>query len=410
VRPAAFPVQPPASRRHGVTLVAAFCSLGIVSATVPASIPATAARLGVPAAELLPAVSLLFLGLLAGVLVTVVPRTAERVFLVLGLLLDAAALLLLAAAPTTTVFFAGSALAGVGFGLAEASASSLTRMHAGERTPGRLTLLNGATAVAAALTPLLLVVSGSSGSAVAIAVLATVPAAGAVIALSAWSPWSRPPAPRARVRPTQQPPTQRTPRLPRSLLLAGAALFVFVGAETVLAGWSSVLPQALFQLSPGTAAVGTTVFWLLMAAGRFLCAAILRRGLRVEAYLAITLSSAAVLVVVAALLPERTVAGIVSCLVVVLVAPGYALLLGRALVGVSAGSAGRITGWLVAVGSSGGAAISYVVAITVGAVPIAVLCCVGILLGVCGVLSLLLARSHAARAANAPPPHITPAR
>jgi fucose permease len=178
-----------------------------------------------------------------------------------------------------------------------------------------------------------------------------------------------------------------------------------VGAETVLAGWSSVLPQALFQLSPATAAAGTTVFWLLMAAGRFLCAAVLRRGLRVEAYLPVTLASAAVLAVAAALIPDRTVAGIAAGLVVVLVAPGYALLLGRALVGVSAGSAARITGWLVAIGSAGGAAISYVVAITVGAAPTAVLWCVGILLAACGVLSLLLIRSAAVRAVDAPRPH-----
>jgi fucose permease len=376
-------------RGRDVTLLAAFCSLGIVSATIPASIPASAVRLGVGAEKLLPAVSFLFLGLLIGVLVTVVPRSAARVFLLVGLLLEAAGLAFVAAAPTVPVFFLGSGLAGVGFGLAEASATSLTRLHSAERTPGRLAVLNGATAVAAAVTPLVLAASASvSAQALTVAALGTVPVAGAVVTVSMWSRW---PAPTRAPRADAAVPRNRSATASRGLILAGAALFLFVGAETVLAGWSSVLPQALFQLSPEAAALGTTVFWLLMAAGRFLCAAILRRGIRAELYLSVVVIAAALLVTVAAFAPG-VVAGVLTGLVVVLVAPGYALLLGRALVGVTAHAAGRVTGWLLALGAAGGTVISYGVAVMAGTAPVAVLCSIGVVLAGCGALSVIATR------------------
>src|SRR3954471_24309157 len=61
-------------RAQDAALLLAFLSLGAVSATIPAAIPGLAQRLGTATADLLPSVSLLCLGLFAGVLVTAVPR------------------------------------------------------------------------------------------------------------------------------------------------------------------------------------------------------------------------------------------------------------------------------------------------------------------------------------------------
>ena len=120
-----------------------------------------------------------------------------------------------------------------------------------------------------------------------------------------------------------------TPFAPIVSVLRG--LVESVGAETVLSGWSSVLPQSVLGAPAGAAAIGTTVFWTLMAAGRFACAAVLRRGVSPVSCLIVALLAAAAAAVGAALLREGVVAVILVGIAVLLVAPGYALLLGVAL-------------------------------------------------------------------------------
>ncbi|HMH92388.1 MAG TPA: hypothetical protein VK586_15045 [Streptosporangiaceae bacterium] len=82
------------------------------------------------------------------------------------------------------------------------------------------------------------------------------------------------------------------------MLPGGALLFLFVGAETVFSGWSSVLP--LGGAPARAAALGTSAFWALMAAGRYLAASLLRRGVPPGRYLILGLAAAAVDLAIAA--------------------------------------------------------------------------------------------------------------
>ncbi|MHB1234933.1 MAG: MFS transporter [Microbacteriaceae bacterium] len=359
-----------AQRRSAIALFCAFASLGAVGATIPASIPATASRLRVAADQLLPAVSLLFLGLLVGVLLAALSRTIASALLPAGLALETVGLALVAASGTATTFLVAAATAGVGFGIVEASATALSRTLAAEGTPKRLAALNGASAVAAAVAPALITVTPSRSLAITILVIALVPACGVAVAIGSSSLR----LPRSRQPPAAWPAPRKEHR--RELILVGTAIFLFVGAESVLSGWSSVLPQALLQMPPAYAAIGTAAFWVLMASGRFGCTMILGRGVSVRRYFIASGALAAGAVAVAGVM-ERTTSAVLLCAVVLLIAPGYALLLGHALASVPAALAGRRASVMIIVGSAGGAISSFAVAETFGTTPSAVLFSVG---------------------------------
>jgi len=223
----------------------------------------------VPTGLLLRAVPVLFAGLFAGVVLaplTIARLDGERAVAV-GALLQAAALLAMASSARPAGFLAGAAATGVGFGLTEAAATSLTnRLRA---TSSRaLTGLTAVTAAAAALTPVAVVVAGEDLSRAVLA-LAAVPHLLAATVLG------RDGAKRPRA------VTARTgeARDARVGWLA-AALFCYVGAETVVSGWSASLAQGLLDLSPATAALGTSAFWVLLMLGRLASSVALDRGLQ----------------------------------------------------------------------------------------------------------------------------------
>ncbi|NYD74980.1 MFS family permease [Leifsonia soli] len=376
-------------------LILGFVALGAVGAVIPASIPAVAERTGLAPEELLPSVSLLFLGLFAGVLVTAVPRRGRaRTLLAVGSALQVAGLALVACATSAPLFFLAATVTGLGFGLVEASATALSRARSSEGTPVRLTVLNGASAVAAAGAPLLIAFVPAAALWAPVAALALVPAAGAVLAAVAGATW-----PGAE---GSAPPPRVQRGAGRRLWPVGAALFLFVGAETVLAGWSSTLSQSLFGLAGTTAAVGTTAFWTLMAVGRFACAAVVARGVPARVYLPVAVGAAAVVAVLSAIVGQGVGAALLIGAVVLLVAPGYALLLGSALAATTRERADRTASILVAVGSAGGSAVSFAVAVTVGSAPAGVLLVIAGLLAGCALLSLAPLRSS--RATRSPSP------
>ncbi|MDN4599216.1 MFS transporter [Leifsonia virtsii] len=377
--------RPGPERRQDAALALAFVSLGAVSAAIPASLPGTAARLEVPAADLLPSVSLLFLGLFAGVLVVAVARRGSAgTVLPFGSGLEAAGLVVAAFAPSVPVFHGAALLTGIGFGLVEASATALTRARSASGTPARLSALNGASAVAAAVAPLLLV-AGQGALWAPILVIAAVPAAAAVSGAVARGSWHGS-VPEGTSRAGS---AVSGSRVRGGVALLPVALFLFVGAETILAGWSSTLPGRLLGIPPAAAAAGTAVFWTLMAVGRFACTALLARGVRPGVYLPVAALAAAALALVAAVVGQGVGAVLLVAAVVVCVAPGYALLLGSALALTPPEGAARISGALVAIGAAGGSAISFAVAATVADAPAAVLVVVACLLAGCAVLSVL---------------------
>jgi hypothetical protein len=396
--------------------------MGVTSAAFPASLPATAARLAESPARLLPGISVLFGGLLAGVLIVsaVRPRTTPRL-LGAGAVLQAAALLGLAAAPDIVGFYLACLVAGVGFGLAEASGSALARRLAAERTTAALAGLNGAAAVSAAACPVIVAVAAPGALPLALGVLLLVPLASGWLALRAW------PVPRIdRVRrnataiprePGQPSATALSSIEPGQLsatagrggmrrvlagVLPGAVLlFLFVGAETVFSGWSSVLPLEVLRLSPRAAALGTSAFWTLMAAGRYLAAALLRRGVPPGRYLVLGLTAAAGDLAIAAWIGSSA-PGLqlgLAALATASLAPGYALILGQTLARIDDDAVQRVTGVLVAAGSAGGSLIPLGVALGTGAaVPALLLTQAGLLLA-CAALAARPATWRAGSAA-----------
>jgi hypothetical protein len=395
--------------------VLSFAAMGVTSAAFPASLPATAARLGESPAQLLPGISVLFGGLLAGVLLVSAarPRTAHCL-LGAGAVLQAAALLGLAVAPDLAGFYLACGVAGVGFGLAEASGSAMARRLAAERTTAALAGLNGAAAVSAAACPVIVAAAAPGALPLAVGPLLLVPLASAWLAIRTW-PVSSPDQPGASSAGPRATPArgsgglrragrsgapgragrswaagQATPAGPggtrqvlSGLVPGGALLFLFVGAETVFSGWSSVLPLEVLRLSPRAAALGTSAFWILMAAGRYLAAALLRRGVPPRRYLVLGLAAAAGDLVIAAAIgsaaPGLQLA--LAALATASLAPGYALILGQTLARVGDHAVQRMTGILVAAGSAGGSVIPLAVALGVGAaVPALLLTQAGLLL------------------------------
>lgn len=341
-------------RARTTSLFLAFAGLGGTAATIPAVIPQLAQRAGLPLEDFLGVVPALFSGLLVGVLLSVVlirAGSTERM-LVAGSLLQGVGLATVAIGPPLEVIIAAAAIAGVGFGFNEASGSVLARSVAGTGTAGMLSALTGTVATAAALCPLLVAFGPAAISAQLLLVTVAIGhGAAAIVALAA-----------RRAAPLEVEPAPAAAPLRvvlSGLLLIALALFLYVGVETIFSGWSAVIPSTLLGVDPQTAALGTSVFWLLMAAGRYLTWFLLRAGARPVPHLAVNCAVAAVLLGVATATAESSpvLSSLAICATILSFAPCYSLILGIALTGLEVTRAARVTGALVACGAAGGSVV-----------------------------------------------------
>ena len=327
-------------------LLAGYAAMGVTSAAYPAALP----QAGAQGVDPLLGIPLLFGMLLVGTLAAAaLHRVDPRRLLLAGTAIQAAALLIAPGA-----FLPACAVAGLGFGLAEADANLLTRLLAVERTGASLAGMTAMVALAATACPVLLALLGML--VLPWLALVSLPAA---ILLLAW----RGPLTAAAAGPAPHGIARLAP--------IALALVLFVGVETVVSGWSAVLPQQLLALDARAAAVGTSAFWLLMSAGRLLARILVGRALPGPRYLAIALGGAAVLLGAAAALGTAIpwLALAIAAVATVLLAPGYSLLLGAALAAIPAATARRATGILVALGAVGGTLVPLGVALAVGVSP-----------------------------------------
>lgn len=336
---------PAAPTRAG--LFAAFASLGVTASFVPAVLPATERALD---ADLSVAVPALFGGLLVGVLLSgpLLVRRPARATVILGSALQAVAIVAGAWSSDAVLFVAAAALAGLGFGLVEAAGSVSAKAASTGSATGLLSALMGTVAICAAATPL--VIAAGAAMRPALSVLCVVPLA--TIVLLAMAPSRRSePAPTS-----ADAPGFRGLRALLPLLPFAVALPLYVGVETVLSGWSAVIPQRALTLDASVAALGTTAFWALMAVGRFGTAALRRRDVRPALILVIGTLGAAALMATAGLLIATSPVGALVALAasVVLLAPSYGLILGLALDRLDAARSAAVTGALVACGAVGG--------------------------------------------------------
>jgi quercetin dioxygenase-like cupin family protein/fucose permease len=347
------------ARVQKVGLFTAFAGMGGTASIIPAIIPLAAHHSISPVSEYLSAVPALFFGLLTGVLLSsLLLRTfTAAAILCAGSLLQAAALSAIAVAPDGAAFTISAVAAGMGFGLCEASGSILARVLAGKGTTGLLAALTGTVALVAALGPLLIVTGLLGETAVpllAAAALGHVTTA----ALFLFAAKTSGRAPRADGALSDSAGTSRSALF---FLLApvSAALFLYVGVETIFAGWSAVIPAEALALDAITAAAGTSAFWVLMAVGRYSAWFILRSTVAPAAVLVFTSTAAGVCFAVAGVLrqahPEAalmTTGAAVACL-----GPMYSLILGIGLTRVKVEDAKKAVGLLVACGAAGGACV-----------------------------------------------------
>jgi hypothetical protein len=336
------------STRSRVGLFAAFAGLGGTAATIAALLPSLELRLGSAALSAVPA---LFTGLLLGVLLSapLLVRLRARTVVALGAGAQATALIALILATSGGAVVVVAAVAGVGFGLTEAAGSVAAKRSTAGSATRTLAALTGTVAVAAAFSPVLIAVA-PGGTWLVPVLVAVLHLTACVAFLGSDEAAPNRPAPRGSL---NRGGLRWSSAAVRVFALAAVALVLYVGIETVFSGWSAVIPAAVLGLDAQTAALGTSVFWICMAAGRFLAAALLHRGLRPGVLLVACTAIAAAALVSAVLAPSPF--GLLGLAVaVVAMAPVYSLVLGEALDRLPADAAARATGPLVAAGALGG--------------------------------------------------------
>ncbi len=345
-----------------------FATLGATGSVIPAALPAMTTAVGGAPNGLLPAVPALFLGLLMGVLAA--PWVTVSTSLVTavrgGAVTCAGGVSVCGIATESTAFVIGAGLAGLGFGLVEASGAAAARGVGADRAASVLTRLTLSVAVAATATPLLVVGCGAIGlPRLAFGIVAALGLS--VALLSRGGPFGPVPSDPGPVPPRADGATDTTRRRRDAAL--GVALFGYVGAETVLSGWSSTTVATVLNSGDAVSALGTSAFWLLMSAGRLAGSAALRRWASGRVSVVGTGVLAALLGIAAAVAATRpVVTAVVLGAAILAAAPCYALLLSAAA-GAAHGRAVPATSRLIAIGATGGVAVSAVAAVVSPAGP-----------------------------------------
>lgn len=381
-------------------LFAAFASLGVTAAFIPAMLPAAERAIH---GDLSAAVPALFGGLLIGVLLSgpLLMRFPPRVTLILGSVLQALAIASAPWAGTAVVFLVAAAIAGLGFGLVEAAGAVSAKSVSTGSATGILSALLGTVAVCAAVTPLLVALGASMLP--VLSLLALVPLA--TVALLA----RRSEPAHSAAATTDDTPARRDLRALIVLIPFAVALPLYVGVETVLSGWSATIPERALALDPALAALGTSVFWGLMAVGRFTAAGLRRLDVSPVVILASSTAGAAVLLATAGLLIETApvFALLALAVVIVLFAPSYGLIVGVALDRLDPANSAAATGALVACGAVGGTFVPSLV-LLVGDSPAssATFLLSAALCAAVPVLVLVGARTRRATSDRSSPPHV----
>jgi fucose permease len=333
-----------ARNKPQLQLALLFALLGASASILPASIPAMALKFTVPTSSLLSAVPVMFAGLFLGVaLAPLISNKFQEGMLIRAFsTVLATGLLLMGNGQSIELFLIASLVLGVGFGVLEVLGTSASKSLQSE-TASRLTKLQAIFAVSAFITPVLFALAATAFSSTtgfylifAFAITFALLCRGS-----------------DRVQ-AQKRVFKKTNRIVFAFMLA--AVF-YVGAETVIAGWSSVLVSELGGLDAQLAAIGASSFWGLLALGRLISVALTPRVLSPRLALPMWLALAG-----ASLLTGWAFWAVVSPLGVlgafglatVAAGPCYALIIGLALDAKDSGNSVALTSTLVLAGSVGG--------------------------------------------------------
>lgn len=323
--------------------IAVFASLGGGAALIPSMIPKTQVELTIPGFELLVAIPVMFWGLFMGVLFapSAASRIGSNVVARVSGLAAASGLLLAGFAGSSALFLTGAAAFGLGFGFLEVTITAATKQR-NQDSAQELTKLNAAFATAAVMTPLALVAE--------LAILGSNLIAGIVAAMALVSSWS--------LGITEEKPSGSAPKvspgLPSALLIAA---FLYVGAESLLAGWGPTLVSSFELLSVETAPLGSTLFWGLLALGRLVSIRVTPRHLSTAFSLTLWPLVAAAGLAAAAIFQTPAALWLGYSLAAFATGPIYGLLIGQALKTVESGQVSKATRNIILIGAAGGFAL-----------------------------------------------------
>lgn len=327
------------TRGNQTRLLLIFGAMGASAALVPAMLPLAASRLGILDFSLLSAVPLMFGGLFTGVLLAPILSLWLRLQLMIQFATVAlsAGLFGLFFASSAQLFLIASAVLGLGFGVLEVSITAAFKA-AGNAGAKQLTKLNLLFAASAMTAPVLLYAESSLlGSNL---VLALVAAVALVLILGLGTIQASPG--RARL--------GSSVRLWPLLL---AAIF-YVGAESILAGWSSTFVAELIMLDPAQAALGASGFWALIALGRWLSLLVTPRFISARFAPSFWSLLGAIALFTATLLPLTSWTLGLFALATVAAGPIYALLISLVLERTAADAASVTTALVILLGAAGG--------------------------------------------------------
>jgi len=330
--------------RKRTQLVLIFIAMGASASLLPAAIPSFSATMQVAPSALISAVPAMFGGLLFSVAVTplAMSRLSEGLLMRVALGLISLGLVVSGFAQEPDVFILGAVLVGLGFGVAEVIGTSSAKKLASD-TSSKLTQLNAAFALAALATPLSFVVLGAVlGPRPAFLIPAILAFLFAVLYLGD-----------TRI----QQPKRTKISFDFGLLLFALAALCYVGAETLIAGWSSLLVNQIGGLQAEFAGIGGSAFWALFAFGRVLSAFLTPKRLPVRIALVLwpTISSVSLFSAALGWQADSSLL-LLSAFAIATVAAGpcYALIIGVALDIHRTGNATALTSVLILSGSAGG--------------------------------------------------------
>ena len=332
-------------------LLLIFGAMGAAAALVPAILPLAASRLGVLDFSLLAAVPLMFGGLFTGVLLAPILSLRLRLTLLIQLATVAlsAGLLGLFVASSAQFFLLASAVLGLGFGTLEVSITAAFKV-AGNAGAKQLTKLNLLFAASAMTAPIVLYAESTVFGSALILVLVAGVALVLVLGLET----------------IQANLTEA--KLSGSIQLWPlliAAIF-YVGAESILSGWSSTLVAEITNLEPARAALGASGFWALIALGRWVSFLVTPRFISASFASSFWALFGTVTLFLAAVLPANNWTLGLFALATVAAGPIYALLLSLVLERTVARAASTTTTLLILLGASGGFLLPTVVQLSPG--------------------------------------------
>lgn len=243
--------------RQQSQLGAVFAVMGGASAALPATIPMRANQLGIPLTQLMPSIPTLFFGLALGIaftpLISKVLSTSNHVRS--SIALQNIGVLGIGFLDSQQLFIASALIIGFGFGQLEVLITSIARVQT-EHVGNLLTRLGIYLASAAFLTPIAIIGLDLLGASKAIYLIIACVSLYLVISFKAGQIYTE----------SKNLLVLKLANVKVYLLVL--AITFYVGAETILAGWSAVLFSENISDNLVSAPLGTSIFWAGMTFGR----------------------------------------------------------------------------------------------------------------------------------------------